>query len=59
MQDKKRQNPVERRAGKERRCWECEHEFPYIDGHGMLVTEERRKEPRRNGQDSPNSINAS
>lgn len=47
MQDKNQKNTMERRAGNDRRCWECKHEFPYIDSHGTLVTGERRKVQRR------------
>ena len=33
----------ERRTGSDRRNWTCEHSFPYIAGHGEMVTEDRRK----------------
>jgi hypothetical protein len=39
----------ERRAGIDRRNWECHYEFPYIDGHGMLVTDDRRQNSERRG----------
>ena len=32
----------DRRSGQDRRNWECQHEFPYIDSHGVLVIEDRR-----------------
>lgn len=44
---KTQQKSRERRSGNDRRCWHCQHEFPYIDSHGMLVTENRRREERR------------
>lgn len=47
MQDKSQHFSDERRAGTDRRCWECKIEFPYIDSHGTLVTEDRRKQQRR------------
>ena len=37
------QQQIERRSGTDRRLSECEYSFPYIDGHGFLVTAERRK----------------
>ena len=47
MQDKSQQFSNERRSGTDRRYWECKIEFPYIDSHGTLVTEDRRKQQRR------------
>jgi len=32
-----------RRGGDNRRCWRCDYDYPFIDSHGMLVTEDRRK----------------
>lgn len=37
----------ERRTGNERRNWACDYEFPYIDGHGILVTDDRRQNADR------------
>ena len=36
-------NYSERRSGTERRVWICRYEFPIVDSHGELVTENRRK----------------
>jgi len=47
MHNKSQRQSVERRSGTDRRSWVCQLEFPYIDSHGMLVTEERRKKQRR------------
>ena len=41
MQDKR--NGMDRRAGEDRRSWECQLDFPYVDSHGTLVVEDRRK----------------
>ena len=40
MQDKRK--GTERRAGEDRRSWECQLDFPYVDSHGTLVVEDRR-----------------
>lgn len=32
-----------RREGNDRRSWECQLDFPYVDSHGTLVTADRRK----------------
>jgi hypothetical protein len=32
-----------RRSGNERRVHETDLGFPFVDGHGLLVTEERRQ----------------
>ena len=32
-----------RRSGNERRLYETELGFPFVDSHGLLVTEDRRK----------------
>ena len=34
---------MERRCGEERRRWDCDHDFPYVDSHGFLVVDNRRK----------------
>ena len=31
-----------RRDGSDRRRFDRQHNFPFVDGHGYLVTEERR-----------------
>ena len=33
----------DRRAGEDRRSWECQLDFPYVDSHGTLVMEDRRE----------------
>lgn len=33
---------IERRKGEDRRSWECQLDFPYVDSHGTLVLEDRR-----------------
>lgn len=40
MQDKRK--GTERRRGEDRRSWECQLDFPYVDSHGTLVVEDRR-----------------
>ena len=40
MQEKR--NGTERRVGDDRRSWECQLDFPYVDSHGTLVMEDRR-----------------
>lgn len=40
MQDNR--NGSERRKGEDRRSWECQLDFPYVDSHGTLVVEDRR-----------------
>ena len=40
MQDNR--NGTDRRAGEDRRSWECQLDFPYVDSHGTLVVEDRR-----------------
>jgi len=40
---------MERRSGNDRRNWHCEYEFPYVDTHGMLVINDRRKSDERRG----------
>ncbi len=40
MQDKR--NGTDRRVGEDRRSWECQLDFPYVDSHGTLVVEDRR-----------------
>ena len=36
-------NEKDRRAGEDRRSWECQLDFPYVDSHGTLVMEDRRE----------------
>lgn len=38
-----RRQTSERRAGEDRRSWECQLDFPYVDSHGSLVTADRRQ----------------
>lgn len=38
-----RRQSKDRRTGRDRRSWECNLDFPYVDSHGTLVTEDRRK----------------
>jgi len=33
----------DRREGADRRSWECQLDFPYVDSHGTLVTADRRQ----------------
>ena len=40
----------ERRTGSDRRLQVIEHEFPFVDSHGHLVTYERRKHDRRRSE---------
>lgn len=40
---KERRSGAERRCGEDRRSWECQLDFPYVDSHGTLVVEDRRK----------------
>lgn len=42
MVSQEQSHKQERRSGEERRRWTCQHSFPYVDGHGFLVTQERR-----------------
>ncbi|WP_455220269.1 hypothetical protein [Kaarinaea lacus] len=43
---------INRRSGNERRIYEADLGFPFVDSHGLLVTEERRKfTDRRTGYD--------
>ncbi|MDH5327383.1 MAG: hypothetical protein OEZ68_01025 [Gammaproteobacteria bacterium] len=41
---------IEQRTGNERRAGNCGHPYPYVDTHGFLVTEDRRKTIRRDPQ---------
>jgi hypothetical protein len=45
MQEKpvERRQGNDRRSGVDRRSWQCQLDFPYVDGHGTLVMEDRRK----------------
>ncbi|WP_455198961.1 hypothetical protein [Kaarinaea lacus] len=40
---KERRSGADRRCGEDRRSWECQLDFPYVDSHGTLVVEDRRK----------------
>lgn len=37
-----RRQVKERRCGNDRRSWECQLDFPYVDSHGTLVSADRR-----------------
>ena len=52
MQAEKKESFTDKRSGNERRCWHCQHEFPYVDSHGFLVTKDRRKNSGRRTNDS-------
>ncbi|MCI0506352.1 MAG: hypothetical protein L0Z73_09620 [Gammaproteobacteria bacterium] len=43
MKNQPHMNISDRRSGNERRIYETDLGFPFVDGHGQLVTEERRK----------------
>jgi len=47
----------ERRSGSERRETTLDYDFPFIDGHGQLVTEDRRKYSRRIEERLQDNIN--
>lgn len=38
-----RRQVSDRRTGNDRRSWECQLDFPYVDSHGTLVMEDRRQ----------------
>lgn len=38
-----RRKVSDRRSGDDRRSWKCQLDFPYVDSHGTLVTEDRRQ----------------
>ncbi len=40
---KERRLCTERRLNNDRRSWQCQLDFPYLDGQGTLVTEDRRR----------------
>ncbi len=37
-----RRQAGDRRSGNDRRSWQCQLDFPYVDGHGTLVSVDRR-----------------
>jgi len=45
MQQKQaeRRQTGERRSGDDRRSWQCQLDFPYVDSHGTLVSVDRRR----------------
>jgi hypothetical protein len=43
MKNQPHMNISDRRSGNERRIYETDLGFPFVDSHGQLVTEERRK----------------
>ncbi len=40
---KERRSLTERRLNTDRRSWQCQLDFPYLDGQGTLVNEDRRQ----------------
>jgi len=38
---------IDRRTGEDRRSWECQLDFPYVDSYGTLVVEDRRVKVER------------
>jgi hypothetical protein len=42
-QAQERRKSSNRRTGQDRRSWECQLDFPYVDSHGTLVTADRRQ----------------
>ncbi len=42
MQEERR-SFTERRLNTDRRSWQCQLDFPYLDGQGTLVSEDRRQ----------------
>ena len=45
--ESKQDRYMERRTGNDRRYWHCEYDFPYVDSHGILVIDDRRKGDER------------
>lgn len=43
LQFQERRIRSDRRNGEDRRSWQCQLDFPYVDSHGTLVNEDRRK----------------
>jgi len=43
QQQSKGKGFVNRRSGNERRVYESDLGYPFVDSHGLLVTEDRRK----------------
>ena len=41
MQERRQRS--DRRDGADRRSWQCQLDFPYVDSHGTLVTGDRRQ----------------
>jgi len=50
MQNTRTDRRDERRSGSDRRLQAVGLDFPFVDGHGNLVTEERRKSDRRSAK---------
>ena len=48
-------NGTERRKGTDRRRWTCNHDFPYVDTHGVLVVRNRRNNTERRLADEGNA----
>ena len=42
METDHRNGLKDRRSGSDRRSWQNSFDFPFVDSHGILVTEERR-----------------
>ncbi|WP_455206192.1 hypothetical protein [Kaarinaea lacus] len=47
MKNQQHMEISDRRSGDERRTYETDLGFPFVDSHGLLVTEERRKVSER------------
>ncbi len=45
--ESKQDRYMERRTGNDRRNWHCGHDYPYVDSHGILVVNDRRKGDER------------
>jgi hypothetical protein len=47
MKNERRNSEANRRTGNERRIYHNNFGFPFVDSHGLLVTEERRLQGER------------
>lgn len=52
MKNERRTGLANRRTGNERRIYQKNFGFPFVDSHGQLVTEERRLQSDRRRQAS-------
>jgi hypothetical protein len=55
MQKQTSNREDDKRSGNDRRAQAIGLDFPFIDGHGNLVTEERRRSDRRKSKTINNS----